>query len=180
MAEIKSTLDLVMERTRRAVLSDEEKAAIGRMELHKKAEALFRRYEEDLLGLEGIGRELGKLPEPERASVREACVRLCVAGLSVAGGNEKLLKAIEAVGGRPVAEAERKLARLQEQYRGQREDGRWRLTRAMAEALRAEGFWGNAVEPSVEGTPEWESLVGDLGKAFEDDLDAIRATLMAS
>jgi hypothetical protein len=180
MAEIKSTLDLVMERTRKAVLSDEEKAEIQRQELHKKAEALFHRFQEDLLGLDGIGRELGKLPEPEQAPVREAFVRLCAGGLSVAGANEKLLKAIEVVGARPVADVEHRLTRLQEAYRVEREGGRRRVTLAMAEALRGEGFWGSAVEPAIEGTPEWEDLIGGLDKAFTGRLDEIRAILEAS
>jgi hypothetical protein len=180
MAEIKSTLDLVMERTRKAVLSDEEKAEIGRKELFRKAEALFHRFQENLLGLDGIGRELGKLPDPEQAPVREAYVGLCAGGLSVAGANGELLKAIEGVGGRPVVEAERKLVRLQEEYRAEREDGRRRLTLAMAEALRGEGFWGSAVEPAIEGTPEWEDLLTSLEMAFKGRLDEIRAILKAS
>jgi hypothetical protein len=180
MAEIKSTLDLVMERTRKAVLSDEEKTEIQRQELYRKAEALFRRFQEDLLSLDGIGRELVRLPEPEQAPVREAFVRLCAGGLSEAGANEKLLKGIEVVGARPVADVERRLTQLQEAYRAEREEGRCRLTCAMAEALRGEGFWGSAVEPAIEGTPEWEDLLASLETAFKGRLDEIRVILKAS
>jgi hypothetical protein len=98
----------------------------------------------------------------------------------VAGANEKLLQAIEGVGAGPVVEADRKLARLQEEYRAEKEEGRRRLTLAMAEALRGEGFWGSAVEPAIEGTPEWEDLLASLEMAFKGRLDAIRAILKAS
>jgi len=51
MAEIKSTLELALERTRRISISQEEKEEIKRKETLKKATGIFHRYMEDTLSL---------------------------------------------------------------------------------------------------------------------------------
>jgi hypothetical protein len=49
MAEIKSTLDLVMERTRHLTMSAEEKAGQQKEEFEKKLKGLLQQYEDNIL-----------------------------------------------------------------------------------------------------------------------------------
>ena len=49
MGEIKSTLDLVMEKTRHLTLSREEKEEQKRVEVNKRLKGLVQKYQDNLL-----------------------------------------------------------------------------------------------------------------------------------
>ena len=61
MGEIKSTLDLVMEKTRHLTLSQEEKEDQKRIEVNKKLQGLLQKYQDNLLKKENLKKELNKL-----------------------------------------------------------------------------------------------------------------------
>jgi len=54
MAEIKSTLDLVMERTRHLTMSTEEKAGQQKAEFQKKLKGLLQQYEDNMLSADEL------------------------------------------------------------------------------------------------------------------------------
>lgn len=54
MAEIKSTLDLVMERTRHLTMSAEEKAGQEKEEFEKKFKGLLQQYEDNILSADEL------------------------------------------------------------------------------------------------------------------------------
>ena len=54
MAEIKSTLDLVMERTKHLTLSTEERAGQQRKDFEKKLNGLLQQYEDKLLSVDEL------------------------------------------------------------------------------------------------------------------------------
>jgi len=58
MGEIKSTLDLVMEKTRHLTLSPEEKDAQTKVEVHKRLKGLVQKYQDNLLRKDGLEKEL--------------------------------------------------------------------------------------------------------------------------
>ena len=58
MGEIKSTLDLVMEKTRHLTLSQEEKDSQKKVEVHKRLKGLVQKYRDNLLKKDGLGKEL--------------------------------------------------------------------------------------------------------------------------
>ncbi len=60
MGEIKSTIDLVLEKTRNLTLSKEEKLGLAREELEKKIGGLLNRYLDNLLPISRLKEELKK------------------------------------------------------------------------------------------------------------------------
>ena len=71
MGEIKSTLELAMERTKRFAISNEEKAEIKRKEIMQKATSLFNRYLEGHLPLNEILKEIERMEEKTAKAVKE-------------------------------------------------------------------------------------------------------------
>ena len=64
MGEIKSTLDLVMEKTRHLTLSQKEKEEQKQIEVNKRLKGLLQKYQDNLLRKEGTtGTRTGKLEE---------------------------------------------------------------------------------------------------------------------
>jgi hypothetical protein len=58
MGEIKSTIDLVMEKTRHLTLSREEKDAQKKVEVHKRLKGLVQKYQDNLLRKDRLEKEL--------------------------------------------------------------------------------------------------------------------------
>ncbi len=94
MAEIKSTLELALERTRRVSISQEEKEEIKRKETVQKATGIFHRYMEDTLSLNELLREIERIEEKARPMVRDPLLSQWIDAISLEAENEKLLRGI--------------------------------------------------------------------------------------
>jgi hypothetical protein len=97
MAEIKSTLELALERTRNLSISEEEKKEIKKKEITQKASGLFNRYMEEELSIGDVVREIGRKEGKEVALIREAVLSQSINAISLDEASEKLVKAIESL-----------------------------------------------------------------------------------
>ena len=69
MGEIKSTLDLVMEKTRHLTLSTEEKQKQDQFEAQKVFKGLLQRYQDELLSLEQLQEKIHRVQETSSMEV---------------------------------------------------------------------------------------------------------------
>ena len=65
MAEIKSTIDLIMERTRNLTMTEEEKNELRMRELAEKAKGWVARYMAGILGLDAMKEEMKDIGDTE-------------------------------------------------------------------------------------------------------------------
>lgn len=149
MSEIKSTLDLVLERTAGLSLSPEEKARQEADELDKQAQGLAARLNSGGLRSRELGAELDLRPPAERAAlVRAAAGRLVdLVDFNEAEINPQIREALEILLGQaaePVWE-ELNLAR-REYLAGLDRERALDIERLRAE-LAARGFSGSALRP---------------------------------
>ncbi|SMC24853.1 hypothetical protein SAMN02746041_02112 [Desulfacinum hydrothermale DSM 13146] len=75
MAEIKSTIDLVMEKTRHMIMSDEERRGAQRAEHMEKVPGYAHKVLEGIWKPEQVGEALEQVPEPFFQEVRKALIR---------------------------------------------------------------------------------------------------------
>ena len=66
VGEIKSTLELAMERTRKFAISEKEKEEMKQKEVLKKATSLSHRYREGYLSLNDILKQIEKMEKKTR------------------------------------------------------------------------------------------------------------------
>lgn len=143
MAEIKSTIDLIMERTKNLSLSEEEKTAIRRREAEGKAKGWIQRYRDGMATLRDLKKEYAEerkeFPEAERI-FRSALLEHVEPG----GENGAVFELMEKV-------LKMKMEPVRELVEACRED----LSRivlegleAEREALRRKGISGAAVIPN--------------------------------
>lgn len=92
MGEIKSTLDLVMEKTRHLTLSREERDARQEEETRKTLRGLIQKYRDQLLREEQFLEELWKL---KTGHVREMLAKEILARIEIEKENEQFLKLLE-------------------------------------------------------------------------------------
>ena len=83
MGEIKSTLELALERTRRLAITQEEREEIKRQQLLKKATGFFHRYMEGHIPLHEILREIERMTGQEKSQVKKALLSQWMEALSL-------------------------------------------------------------------------------------------------
>ncbi len=97
MGEIKSTLDLVMEKTRHLTLSQEEKEEQKHIEVNQRLQGLLQKYQENLLKKEHLEKELDSLRKAYDLNVDKMLSRMLLDSLKLGHKNESLLELLNEI-----------------------------------------------------------------------------------
>ncbi|MBU1741171.1 MAG: hypothetical protein KKC37_06465 [Proteobacteria bacterium] len=175
MAEIKSTLDLVMEKTKGLTLSDEEKEAQERERLDRTVEGLWRRVKAAGWSVEEMNLGLADAEPGEREEIKRRFGDRLAAGLTVGDdlpAQIGLLAEFDWVDAGALAD----LRRLVEEVTASRSRALARAIEAERHSLAAAGISGSAVVPKVpsERRAAAEADAGDLSAR----LDELKARLL--
>ena len=91
MGEIKSTLDLVMEKTKHLSLSDEEKQNQKQIEVKKRINGLLQKYRDQVLSMEQLYTEYDRLKKELNLPDDTDLVNQIIDKLDLTGDNQILL-----------------------------------------------------------------------------------------
>ena len=152
MAQIKSTLDLIMERTKHLSLNEEEKQALEQQELNQLVMVPLLRYLKEERDADYLAHELDSLPLEKREEGRRLCLELFIDSLSPFEDNKRMLAGVERLLGKTGRERwEKIVVPLEKEYQEQREAAQAEAARRLRETLAAEGLSGSALLPYVDG-----------------------------
>jgi len=177
MAEIKSTLELALERTKKMAISEEEKEEIRQKKLLEKAKSLFHRYREGHAPLSELQKEIERMDEKTSAAVKDFLLSQWIETLSLKEEDERLIKGIVWLKNGRVEEVPEQFRHLLSQYREEMEKTRHGARTRLEEALKREGIAGSAVELNVEGDLLWKEAVEKLDHLYGGKLEEIRKQL---
>ncbi len=180
MAEIKSTLELAMERTKRMAISKEEKEEIQRKEILEHAMVFFHQYKEGHLPLHELLKEIEKMEEGKKRRVKEILLSRWMDALSLNDEAERLLKGIESLKSRRIDELKEKHHHLFSQYQREKEAVQYRVKMELIGSLRGIGIEGDAVEPTIEGSTLWEKELGEMDSLYKIELEKLKEQLRGS
>ncbi|MGZ3613902.1 MAG: hypothetical protein ACXU9X_08400, partial [Thermodesulfobacteriota bacterium] len=97
MGEIKSSVELAMERTKKFALSDQEKEELKRKEVLQKARSLFHRYRDGHLSLNEVLKRIEKMEGKTATTVRQSLLSQWIDALSLDDGHERTFKGMESL-----------------------------------------------------------------------------------
>ena len=177
MAEIKSTLELALERTKKMAISEKEKEEIRHKELVEKAKSLFHRYGEGHAPLSELQKEIERMDEKTSPAVKESLLSQWINALSFEDEEERVIKGIEWLKHGRIEEVRERFRHLSSQYREAMENAEHEVRIRLEEALKREGIVGSAVEPNVVGSPLWKEAVEKVDHRYGEKLDEIRKQL---
>jgi hypothetical protein len=177
LAEIKSTLDLAMEKTKKIAISKEEREEIKQKELLQNVNRLFHRYREGRLHLNELLRETGKMDEKTRSMAKEILLSQWIDALSLTDKEERLFEGIESLKERSVDEVKQKFNDLLFDYQEEKEKIKQKEKARMEEVLGREGIHGSAVEPNIEGSQHLKEELSNLNHLYEVKLKEIKERL---
>jgi len=165
MAKIRSTLDIVMERTKDLSLSAEEKEKFRREEWKGKCLGLVQRYRARLLDTDALRIELaqGKQDYPGLEKIfRQELIR----AINPDQEQQLLAEGLKDVLGIDPAPY---LARM-EAYQGRRTELWRQASKKALSDLKRRGVQGSAVLPNLENDPGWKATLEMLHAELQEEL----------
>ncbi len=146
MGTIKSTLDLIMEKTRHLSPNEEEKKAFHRERLAQKIRLPVSRYLNGERDLDFLIREIADVPQEHRNEAEGICVDCFLQMITPLGNEERVLAGVERLlGAEERRRWEKAIASAMESYLTAREraraEGEARIRKTLAQA----GLEGSAL-----------------------------------
>lgn len=167
MAEVKSTLDLVMEKTRHMTLSEEEKEVRRRKEFSDHLKGVLQKYMDGILAIEGAEDEIAALKKEFDLDAKPVLKARLLEAFDLDDDTAPLLELL-----RRVLQADtRGIQDVLRAYREKRDTLLHEAARSTVETLRkAHGISGTAVLPNPEKNPDVRDALRTLRASFQSRL----------
>ena len=176
MGEIKSTLDLVMEKTRHLTLSQEEREKQKYIEVNKRLKGLMQKYQDNLLKKEHLEKELNSLSKTYDLMVNEMLSRMLLDSLKLGRKNESFLELLSKICGLDVSRLETVFHDFRDAVGFASEKRRIEIK---ADLAKKRFISGTAVVPNLETDNELIVTVKEIKDKFDQILVREKAALTA-
>jgi hypothetical protein len=174
MGEIKSTLDLVLEKTKHLSLAPEERQAQERQTFRRKVKGLIQKYTDQKMKPRRLSQELAALQQahgiPDPSDVHRAIVDL----LRIEDNPRAVLQVLRDQGFTDVAPLEtvfhafdRQVAQLK----------RERTQQVLEELRQQHGISGSALLPHLAHDTPYQTSIQQLADQFSQELQRVKASL---
>lgn len=180
MAEIKSTLDLVLEKTKHLTLTAEEKAAMKLQDFLKKVPVYVERIVDLTFTPEQLLDEIKALPQEFRDQIRKELTRQMSHALDLTAKSDPLIGALELLAEPDLSTLLAEVISCRSGYRQARDDAWQQAQNRILGTLAAAGIRGSAVVAKLKGDPFWEAEDRQLRQPCKVVLEALRAALTNS
>ena len=177
MGEIKSTLDLVMEKTKNLSLSDEERQGQQNKEIRDRIRGLLNKFQDEAISLDRfnseyqvIKKEYSLMKTGNEHLIKEICDRI-----ELAKDNQALFDLLAEL---KVPDFERLYSILQEFQIVRDTSARERHKILKKQLAKTHFISGSAVVPNLENDDEWRKENGKISADFEAKLNQAKSKLL--
>jgi hypothetical protein len=166
MSEIRSTLDIIMEKAKGLTATDEEKEGFRKREMEGKIRGALQRFLEGLMALDGLEEELGVVGGDRQDWAKEILSEECLGRIDPEKDNASVLKVLEDLLDMDI----RRLHQMLSEFRGQMKKRGQEHEKRMRLRLENLGVSGSAVTPNINADPEWLRYLSELREGFREKL----------
>jgi len=167
VAEIKSTLDLVMERTRNLTLSSEEKLVQKDKENANRIKGLVQKFQDGLLTSGQLKKEYGRLKKDSDLSDDHLMIKEILSRLDPDQDSQILLETLEECCRLDTAGIRAILDDYRAAYNRAAQERSAQLKEDLAQNY---SITGSAVIPNLDADGQWQQETKDMRHRFEDRL----------
>jgi hypothetical protein len=160
MAEIKSTLELIMERTKNLTMTEEEKENLQKKESAGKINGLIQKYLDRIISANTLKSEI-ELEEKTFPEFRQMAETALLDHLQPDQDNRNIFQALEQALGINTEPLQRKVTQFQKEVEAEKE----KFVKTCGDALKERSIFGSAVIPNPA---QDETLQSKLQKMKED------------
>ena len=175
MGEIKSTLDIVMEKTKHLSLSKEEKATRKTEEIQKTIKGMIQKFKDQLLREDRFGKELEALEKTHNLHNRIILKTEIFDQIDLNRDNTPLLVLLRDICGENVSRIESLLRDYARQITAASDKRIVQIKDALSEKY---SLSGSAVVPNLENDSGWVEEAQKIKETYEKSLDQEKASMM--
>jgi len=169
MAEIKSTMDIIMERAKNLTVTDEDKKEFAAKEAQNRIRGLFQKYLDGILSINQFKAEMTAFPEDQKQAAEKELLAECFGAMTVEGDNQSLFEVLERV-----IECDiRPIFGVVDAFLAQQTTERNKKTLFLNQKLKARGVSGSAVIPNLMADETWRDYLSDIQERFQGELEAL-------
>ena len=168
MGEIKSTLDLVMEKTKHLSLSDEEKKNQKQIESEKRINGLLQKYRDQVLSMEQLYTEYDRLKKELNLPDDTGLVNQIIDKIDLTADNRLLLALLNNLCDSGTEGIETLLGEFQEEFNSA---ASYRMLELREGLAQKHSIFGSAVVPNLQADDAWQAEAGALRARFAEKLE---------
>jgi hypothetical protein len=179
MAEIKSAIQLAMERTQGLVMDDRERKSLARKELANNLRTLYRRFREGLID-EREARSQLDAGECDAEFKRKLVLDLLSEEFDSSDDIAQLGTLLTFVRFVVDDQSYQELRSIEKDCNVELKKLRAGLKSKIMEDLGSSGITGTSVEPNVESWPRWQETTADVRRAFKKQIEEWKNKVLAA
>lgn len=177
MGEIKSTLDLVMEKTKNLNLSDEERQAHKNKKIQSRLSVLLQKFKDQLIGLDQFQSEYQRLRGEYSLAQDKHLIKAVCQQIELGEDNQPLLELLS----RFTDSSLEGIASVLKEFDTRIEAAARKQAQILTDKLAREHFIsGSAVVPNLEIDEAWRKKAGEIRAQFEQRLNNEKTRLIGS
>lgn len=165
MGEIKSTLDLVMAKTRHLTLSQEEKKDQKRIEVSRRLQGLLQKHQDKFLKKENLKKEIDNLQTEYDLNVNETLADLLLNSLKLDQDNTLFLELLQENFGLSLSGLEVVLQNFKAAVKSATQE---RVDQIKTDLSKKRFISGTAVVPNLESDRKWLSMLDHIMDGFDE------------
>jgi len=175
MGEIKSTLDIVMEKTKHLSMTNEEKLAKEKEDVSAAIKGLVQKYQDQILNTEMFQKELDSLHQQYTFEDKDVLLNEILSRLDLESDNSLIFELIKKI----FHIDSEKLEEMFNKFRDEIE----KLSGNRAGNIKNElkdkySISGSAIVPNISADPSWHTEVNDIKNRFYSELDEVKSEIV--
>ncbi len=164
MGEIRSTLDIIMEKTKGLTLSEEEKKAFKEQEMAGKLRGLIQKYLNGSVDMDKLKEEIAALADEDEDMVMRLIREETVSRMGLGENNDSVLTVLEETTGWDVRSIRASLKAFEQRF----ERERISREKELGKKLEEKGISGSAVMPNINADPKWAHYLSEIRDEFKE------------
>lgn len=179
MAEIKSAIELAMEKTKDLVIGKEERDAMVAKEIETRVGGVVRRYMEEMISRDDVKREMDGIKADKRLKYSSLLDAL-IEEFDVRESNDRLFSLFD-FAGLGIQEVLRdEFETLRKDFQAEMEKKETIIRERIEGNLTALGIAGDGIEPNLTAWDEWQEATAEAGNAFKSRMEVWKEKVKAS
>ena len=166
MGEIKSTLDLIMEKTKGLTMTEEEKEAFQQKEVLGQVKGFLLKLLEGQIKLDRLKKEMSSFEGKRSEMAKEAIIKECLDRMDPELDNGRLFEVLEHVAGVDPGPIHETLQKFRQDLERQIVDYEIRFRQNLEER----DISGTAVMPNINADPAWLQHRSEMIEIFKKDI----------
>ena len=177
MGEIKSTLDIVLEKTKNLTLSAEEKKAQKQKEIENRIKGMIQKYQDGVLSRKQLISEYEILKKDFNRSQNNTLILEITQRIEPHRDNQSLLELLQECCAIDTAAMETTIENFQKAYRAASQK---RMKRLKDDLEQQYNIKGSAGLPTLDADEQWQQEVCKIRAGYEDQLSQVRDRLLGT